>query len=61
MHTNPHTARVMSNGKSGKSASNGSKGISSGPVSADKFPGGNWPSKVTGGKSGGNRGQGPKT
>lgn len=24
------------------------------------FPGGNWPSKVPGHKSGGNRGQGPK-
>ncbi|SEC73390.1 hypothetical protein SAMN05216205_3117 [Pseudomonas mohnii] len=51
--------RHMAKGNSNKPASGGAKGGPR-PTDANRFPGGNWPSKVPGGKSGGNRGQGPK-
>lgn len=42
-----------------KSSSTGEQSNSR-PRPSNSLPGGNWPSKVPGRKSGGNRGQGPK-
>lgn len=57
-HTIPLTRQMTKSG-AGKSSGNGGKG-SSRPAGPNTFPGGNWPSKVPGQPSGGNRGQGPK-
>lgn len=57
-HTLKPTAR-MAKSSNGKSSSNGGQSNSR-PAPSNAFPGGNWPSKVPGHKSGGNRGQGPK-
>lgn len=51
--------RTMAKSSVGKPATNGSKS-STGKTGSNPFPGGNWPSKVPGAKSGSNRGQGPK-
>lgn len=51
--------RNMAKSSDGKPATNGSKS-STGKTGSNSFPAGNWPSKVPGAKSGGNRGQGSK-
>jgi hypothetical protein len=51
--------RQMTKSNAGQSSSNSVK-ESSRPAGSNTFPGGNWPSKVPGRPSGGNRGQGPK-
>lgn len=53
------TNREMAKTGTSPSSNNGPK-ANSRPVCPPPFPGGNWPSKVPGIKSGGNRGQGPK-
>lgn len=57
-HTLKPTAQ-MAKSSSGKASGTAGKGTSR-PATSNAFPGGNWPSKVPGHKSGGNRGQGPK-
>lgn len=60
MHKQPSlTSQHMVKRSSNPSPNDGPKG-SSRPTCPTPFPGGNWPSKVPGVKSGGNRGQGPK-
>ncbi|PKF70776.1 hypothetical protein CW360_11600 [Pseudomonas fluvialis] len=56
----PKLTAQMAKSISGKPSSNGGQNNSR-PAPSNAFPGGNWPSKVPGHKSGGNRGQGPKT
>jgi hypothetical protein len=55
----PDTTRRMTKGAPSKPSTGGTRG-GSGNKASNPFPGGNWPSKVPGGKSGGNRGQGSK-
>lgn len=50
-----HMAKSTANKPNGGGAKAGASTTGSNP-----FPGGNWPSKVPRGKSGGNRGQGTK-
>jgi hypothetical protein len=57
----PHLGiiRHMAKGTANKPSSGDAKGGAR-PTGINQFPGGTWPSKVHGGKSGRNRGQGSK-
>lgn len=57
-HTLNSTAKMTKNSSGKSSGTTGQN--NSRPAPSKSFPGGNWPSKVPGHKSGSNRGQGPK-